>query len=71
MLKKNIMNLLIKEMNPNKTEHLVYVMDNKTPVEAYIFNSNELNEFIDGLSSVIKINALKVEKMTYNEYINQ
>jgi hypothetical protein len=46
-------------------------MDNKTPIEAHIFNPNELNDFIDGLSSMIKLNVLEVEKMTYDEYMNQ
>ncbi len=65
------MNILIKEIKPDLTEYLVYVMDNKTPIEAHIFNPNELNDFIDGLSSMIKLNVLEVEKMTYDEYMNQ
>ena len=71
MLKKNNMNILIKEIKPNQTEYLVYVMDNKTPIEAHIFNYNELNDFMEGLSSFINLNVLGVEKMGYNEYINQ
>jgi len=65
------MNIVIKEMNPEASEMLVYVMNNKKPVEAHIFNQEKLKNFIEGFSSLINLNLLKINKMSYNEYINQ
>jgi len=65
------MNILIKEMNPEASEMLVYIMDNKKPLEAHIFNQEKLKNFIEGFPSLINLNLLKIDKMSYNEYINQ
>jgi len=65
------MNIVIKEMNPEATEMLVYVMNNKKPIEAYIFNQEKLKNFMEGFSSLSDLNLLKIDKMSYNEYINQ
>jgi hypothetical protein len=62
---------ILKEMNPEASEMLVYVMNNKKPVEAHIFNQEKLKNFIEGFSSLINLNLLKIDKMSYNEYINQ
>ena len=50
------MNIVIKEMNPEASEMLVYVMNNKKPVEAHIFNQEKLKNFIEGFSSLINLN---------------
>jgi len=46
-------------------------MNNKKPIEAYIFNQEKLKNFMEGFSSLSDLNLLKIDKMSYNEYINQ
>lgn len=65
------MRILVKDIKPDSSESLLYVMDGNVPLEAHILNPRQLDIMMDGFSELIKLGTFTYEKMTYDEYINQ